>query len=127
VSYQSALATAKRLITKKGKNVTITRQVDSVFDPALGVDTSTEQSQTIKAVVLPVTGGKAKDLDQRFKLESFTIEKLAYFIMYGNELTFQPEAGQKVTIASEDWTILGVTPTNPNEGDPIIYEVAIRL
>ena len=47
--------------------------------------------------------------------------------MSGENLKFKPETGQSVTISGETWIILGITPLNPNDGDPIMYDVAIRI
>lgn len=125
--YDSVIAAASKLINKKGKSITITRSISSSFDPVLGEDTITNESQTIKAVILPASGGKIQALDLRYGLTGLSFERLSYFMMAGKDIAFSPEPGQKVTVASEDWTILGVTPLNPNEGAPIMYDVAIRI
>lgn len=128
MTFYSRLAdTADKLVSSKGKDIVITREVSSSFDPALGEDTVESESMTVKAVVLPASGGKIVALDLRFGLSDMTYNKLAYFIMAGKNIKFEPEPSQTVLIGGEMWTILGVTPMNPNDGDALKYDVAIRI
>lgn len=128
--YSGAIAATDRAITKKGKSVTFTKTSGGTRDPATGETTGgTTQSMTIKAVVLPASGGKTAALDLRYgnSLDLSTVQKLAFLLIDGADCTFEPEPATKVTIGSEVWTVLGTTPLNPNEGDPILHKVAIRI
>lgn len=126
--YSGLQNVASKLIASKGKNITITRQTLETFDAPAGEYTSqTPESQTVKAVVLPASGGKVQALDLRYNLGELTYQKLNYFIVAGIDLAFAPNPNDEVTIDSENWYVLGITPLNPNDGTPLIYEVAIRI
>ena len=123
MSYDRQIALATRLIATRGKNITITKSTVTATVIATGKQTSTKTSMTIKAVVLPMT----KNSDLAYRSEDSSITKLNTFLMSGENLKFKPETGQSVTISGETWIILGITPLNPNDGDPIMYDVAIRI
>lgn len=126
--YAGLASTASNLIAKFGKSITISREVSEAYNPATGVITgASTESQTIDAVVLPASGGKTQALDLRYKLGSMEYQRLGYFQVSGADLIFNPEPGHTVLIGGETWIVLGVTPLNPNDGSPIIYEVAIRI
>jgi len=129
-NYSPITATALKLITSFGKNVTIVNLSGGTFDPVLGVDAGqTTNSQTVKAVSLPASGGKIAALDARFKLGGEVFEKYAFIIISGSDanFTFEPQPGDKVTLDGLEWYVIGVTPTRPNTGNAIVYELALRI
>ena len=126
--YTSISSTAKALVDKFGKNITLKHETGGVFDPVTGTESGvTVQQQTVKAVVLPASGGKVIALDIRYNLGTLVYRRLGYFLISGQDLTFEPLPDDQAVIEGETWTVLGVTPLNPNSGDPIIHEVAIRI
>lgn len=130
MSYAGSIAAANRIIESKGKSVTFTRTTGGTRDPATGaIAGGTTETMTIKAAVLPASGGKIQELDLRYgdSIDMSTIQKLQFLIVDGADCTFEPAQTQTVTVESEDWTVLGVTPVNPNVGTPIIYKIAIRI
>ena len=126
--YTSISNTAADLISRFGKDITLQHETGGAFDPVTGIESGTTvQEQTIKAVVLPASGGKVQALDIRYNLGSLVIKRLNYFLISGQDLTFEPQPDDSAVIEGETWTVLGATPLNPNSGDPIIHEVAIRI
>jgi len=127
-NYTPISNTVNSLIASFGKDITISRITSGVFDPATGEETATDTtSQTVKAVVLPASGGKVQALDIRYKLGTLTFTRLNYFQISGQDLTFTPKPDDSALIQGEIWTVIGVTPLNPNSGSPILWEVAIRI
>lgn len=114
MSYASAIKSAIKQVNAKGKLITITRAVTSEYIPG-ATQTSADLVQTPKAVVLP-----ADKVDISFKIDTLEYKELSYILMA--KLDWQLLPGDKVTIASVVWTIIGAKPTNPNVGDPIIVE-----
>ena len=109
MSYAGSIALATRLISDKGKNISIT-------DSASG-------NMTVKAVVLPMS---TRD-DLAYKSAGMVFTRGNTFLMSGESLKFKPEAGQQVTISGEIWLVLGLSPLNPNDGDAILYDVAVGI
>ena len=126
--YTSLSNTAKALINDKGKDVTFTRQTGGTYDPVTGsYSGNTPEQQTIKAVVLPAQKSKVAGLDVQYGLGGAVFDRYNFLMVSGQDVTFEPEPGQTVLIGSETWTVLGVTPTNPNDGSPMVYDVALRI
>jgi hypothetical protein len=133
--YDNLSATAQRLINVTfGRDIILKRLVDGTFDPTEGEETgATEQTQAIKGAVLPASGGKVQALDKRFNLGELTYQRLNFVTISGQGLAWQPALGDKVEIDGEDWFILGITPTNPNDAtnssssDPILLDMALRI
>jgi hypothetical protein len=126
--YTSISATAKRLIGTYGKTVKISRDTGGTFNPVTGNYSGTSvDSQNVTAVVLPANKSKVAGLDVQYGLGGLTFKKYNFMIVSGEDVTFTPEPGHTVTIDTVDWVVLGVTPTNPNDGSPIVYDVALRI
>ena len=129
-NYTPLQKTALKLITSFGKDVTIVNLSGGTFDPVEGEHSGqTTNSQTVKAASLPANTSKIAALDARFKLGGEVFEKYAFIIIAGTDtgFTFEPQPGDKVTMDSLDWYVIGVTPTRPNTGNAIIYELALRI
>lgn len=126
--YSGLQNVASKLIQSKGKQITISRTTGATSNLGTGdFAGGSPTTQTVYAVVLPASGGKVQALDLRYKIGELTYQKLNYFIVAGLDLDFIPSPDDEVTIGSENWYVLGVTPLNPNNGVGIIYEVAIRI
>ena len=109
MSYAGSIALATRLISEKGKNVIITDSVSG--------------NMTAKAVVLPMS---TRD-DLAYKSAGMVFDKGNTFLMSGEGLKFKPESGHQVTISGETWLILSLSALNPNDGDAILYDVAVGI
>jgi hypothetical protein len=121
--YTSLSVTAVSLIADKGKDITISRDTGQLFDPVTGkYGAGTTETQTVKAAVLPASSN-----DIRYKRDELTFEKLNKLLMAGAALTFDPEPGQTVVIGTDIWFTIEATPTNPNDGTPLIWEVFIKI
>jgi hypothetical protein len=133
--YDSLSKTAQNLINNKfGKSVILKREIGASFNPATGTETgATEQTQTIKAVDIPASGGKIQALDKRFNLGALTYNRLKYIQFAGQGLAWQPELTNKVEINGEEWFVIGATPLEPNSLDnsdsasPILIGMALRI
>jgi hypothetical protein len=133
--YDSLSKTAQNLINNKfGKSVILKREIGASFNPATGTETgATEQTQTIKAVDIPVTSSRAQGLDKQFNLGALTYNRLKYIQFAGQGLAWQPELTNKVEINGEEWFVIGATPLEPNSADnsdsasPILIGMALRI
>jgi hypothetical protein len=133
--YDKLSATAQNLINNKfGKNVILKREVGATFDPVLGKETgATVQTQTVKAVDVPASGGKIQALDKSFNLGELTYNRLKFIQFSGQGLSWQPELTNKVEIGGEEWFVIGITPLEPNstdnsdDADPILISMALRI
>ena len=126
--YTGLKAVAENLVGSFGKDVTITHIEPGTFSPGPGTSSGdVTTNQTIRAVSLPASGGKIAALDARYKLGGVVFEKYAFIIIAGNDISFEPLPGDSVSMDSLAWVVLGVTPTRPNTGNGIIYELALRI
>lgn len=125
INYAKLAKTATRLIADNGKKVTL-KVISETYDPVTGGTVQTEVPSIVDAVVLPASGGKVQALDERLKLDGITYTKLAYMQLSGQFIPDGFGALDKVDASNETWTVIGVTPLNPNDGKPLLYGVALR-
>lgn len=118
--FDSAIAVAKKLITKNGQLVTLRG-----FSGTAGADpekpwrsgTPTAQDQSIEAVFL--------DYEQRY-IDGQTIRMGDQRVFMPAEgLTAPPEVEGLVLRGLEVWKVIAVKPLNPN-GQAIMYELQVR-
>lgn len=118
--FDSAIALAKKLITKNGQAVTLRS-----FTATAGTDpdmpwkpgANAPVNQTIEAVFL--------DYEQRY-IDGETIragDQRVYMPAEG--LTTPPEVEGLVLRGSDPWKIISIKPLNPN-GQAIMYELQVR-
>ena len=115
--YASSIASADKIISKKGQSVTFTQVSEGTYDPATSSFTATETNYTVKAVLLP------------YKREAISSTDL---IQQGDmKLLVQPTGAplakpqDKVTVNSEVWVIVNVKPLMP-DGTLVLQEWQIR-
>lgn len=138
--YTKQIATALRLIAKKGATFTLTRYVDgsdgvddAVSPPENPWDADlTDQTDegendatttyTASAVVLPYSAPRGSDT-----LDAAEVSKMRWFIMAASGCDLEPRAGDTVTVEGKVFSILGMTPLNPDGQSPIIYKAVIQL
>lgn len=130
--YTGIARTSSRIIKDKGVTATLTRLVDGSFDHVIGEDaTASTESQQVSVVVFPATSSKKNDLDQSFSSAGETKRKSTHYglmaplLESGDALTFEPDAGQEITISGVKWFVNGSTVTSP-AGEPVLYELALR-
>ena len=109
--YESASATATKLLTKHGESVTFTRETTTSFDPATGEETVTASTFSGYANPSPyalheIDGTLVQRGDIRLMTESLSI---------------MPVPGDAVTFRSESYRVMHVQPISVNGGDAAYY------
>ena len=113
--YSGLATTAKRLLTQYGQTVTLNYYSAKVFDPILGNYTG--------GVTLSLAGKGAIFKYNRSEVDGEQIiEGDANLYL---SITATPKAGDKVSIDSVDWHIVGITELNP-AGTSVYYQAQIR-
>jgi hypothetical protein len=110
-----------------GKTALITKTTGTQNQVSGDLDSPVVATQTVPVVRVPASNSKVAALDERFDTGAMNIKKYAFLKIAGRDLTFDLEPDQKVTMDSEDWAIIGVTPINPNVGNAIVWDVALRI
>ena len=117
--YTRSIATALRLITKKGQSVTLTTKTPGGYNPATSGITVTESSQTAKGVV---TNFATKDIDGNLiKVDDILL------ILAASGVIIKPQPDKtKVTLASGlVYTVKNVVDIAPS-GESIVYRLQLR-
>lgn len=112
--YSASAATAAALLDNFGQTVTLSRVVPGAYDPGTGTVTpDTEQSQGVKAVILPY-----KDGDY---LEG-TVNAGDRRALIAPNVQWPPDAATKLTEANGTvWQLENVTPLAP-AGVTVLYK-----
>lgn len=121
--YDSAIALAKRLIAKKGQDVTLRGfTAGATPDPTKPwkPGTNTPVNQTVKAVFLDyeqkyIDGAMIQTGDQKVYMPSSDT----------SEVAITPEEEGLVIRGAETWKIVRIKPLNPN-GQSIMFELQVR-
>ncbi len=117
--YTRAIATALRLITKKGQAVTLTTKTPGAYNTATGGITVTEATQTVRGVV---TNFATKDIDgDLIKADDVLL------ILAASGVTNKPQPDKsKVTLLSGvSYTVKNVLDVAPS-GESIVYRLQLR-
>ena len=112
--YNASAATAAALLDRFGQTVTLTRTVAGGYDPVTGVvSPDSEQTQQVKAVILPY-----KDGDY---LEG-TVNAGDRRALIAPNVQWAPDAATRLTEASGTvWQLESVTPLAP-AGTTVLYK-----
>lgn len=125
-NYARAADTAARLLAQFGQAVTLTRTVAGGYDPATGVTSpDVTQTQVATAVMLEASQGVVQSFDVRFESGTLIESNLRSVIIAAEGLAWAPKPADKLVVAGETWTVIGMTPTNP-AGVPVIYRVTVK-
>lgn len=125
-NYARAADTAARLLAQFGQSVTLTRTVAGGYDPATGVTSpDVTQTQVATAVMLEASQGVVESFDVRFEADTLIESNLRSVIIAAEGLAWAPKPADKLVVAGETWTVIGMTPTNP-AGVPVIYRVTVK-
>lgn len=121
--YTRTQDTAFKLLSSKGKTVTVTQKSAGVFDPVAGSYTTpqTETTSTPKAVLLPLR----RIEDNRYVAE-LVQGKLREFLIEAKSMSFEIKAGDSITDGADTLEVLGCTPLNP-AGTTIVYKGKARV
>ncbi len=117
--YDRAIATALRLITKKGQSVTLTTKTPGSYNPTTSGITVTESSEVAKGVV---TNFATKDIDgDLIKVDDILL------ILASSGVIMKPQPDKtKVTLASGlVYTVKNVVDVAPS-GVSIVYRLQLR-
>lgn len=113
--YAKMAVTARRLLTRFGQSITISRTTGATYDPVTGVTTpGTTTAFTPKGVLLKypdrlIDGTRILQSDRKLILDD----------------TVAPEMSDKPLVQGEEWTIQDIMTVSP-AGTPLIYEVQVR-
>lgn len=114
--YAKAAATALRLLTKFGRDVTLRNYTVGTYDPATGTNSVSTSDVTVKAAVLDYGAGQMEQAgnliqsgDKRCLVQAGTV----------------PALEDHVIVGSKDYSILSVGEVNP-AGTPVIYNLHLR-
>jgi hypothetical protein len=121
-------AKADDLLGRYGQIVTITRS-DIELDPVTNIPISTETnvSGQFKAVNPPAAQGMIDSFENSVASEASVLyKKIRYLIVSAYQASFEPKAGDKLTMQGVDYTVWGVTPVSPS-GTDIVYRIGIGV
>ena len=113
--YSDIQATATRLITDKGQNLTFGRETSSGFDPILGVNTTTSSTYTGYGVS---TQYNKKEIDG-------TIIQIGDIKLILQKTTTDPLRGDTVTVDSIVYRVMDIEPVSP-AGTVVIRKLQLR-
>lgn len=118
--YAKSAATATRLLTKFGQDVTLTRQATGTYDPALSTAPVTETTETRKAVLLDydrINFGQTLQDGTRIQMG----DRRCLMGADGSE----PTTLDFITVGGVKYPIKVVKILSP-AGTPILYDMLIR-
>lgn len=119
--YSDMAATATRLLTQFGMQVTVNRYEPTVTGTTGGVETyGPDLTSSAIAVFLPASKGTAEAFDNRLQNGSLSGQQLKFAIIAASSMTFEPVSNDEMVINEESWLVLGCTPINP-AGTPLTY------
>ena len=113
--YEGMAATATKLLTQFGGNITLKRRTGSSVDPVTGVVVAGTSADVVsKGLLRPypdnlIDGTRIKASDRMLILDA------------SNE----PLMTDKPVVQSQDWNIENITSVNP-AGTPLVYFVQVR-
>lgn len=120
--YTSQIATALRLITAKGQDVTFTRRTATGYDE----DSDTTATHTAKAVVLPASASSMSAMAKAYAEAAAAENNILVLIVAASGLSMTPRPGDTVTgIDSLTWEVMANSPLAP-DGTAIIHQLLIR-
>jgi hypothetical protein len=114
--YTNSNATATRLLAKFGRSVTHTIRTAGTYDPATGLITVTETTQSATAALFDYG---TKDIDGTLIVMG---DKRA---LIAANITTMPKPDDTLTVGSVVWTIKQVNELNP-AGTSVMYEAQVR-
>lgn len=115
--YDAQAATALKLITKKGGDITLTRYGAASFDPVTQRDVQSQTSYTAKGVCLPA--GKSAE----FRVGSLEGRNITECFFAAKGLSITPAPGDEFTFSASKWKIVWAQTYDP-AGDGAILTKA---
>jgi hypothetical protein len=115
--YNRAQRTALKLISDKGSQWSVTRQVDAVFGDDGSYNAGGVLDQTVNAVKIPV--GKSMSQAEEKWSSLFVTGKMIKLIVACKNLDWIPNVNDVFERNGESWIVRGATNVDP-DGTPII-------
>lgn len=115
--YDRAANTAKRLLTSYGKDITVTRQVNSGYDPSTGVAGSTS-TFTVKGQSFDYSDYRVATSNGLIKTGDRKV------LIAAKDLAFTPDATtDQLTVNGVVWSIVKV---NKVVDEQVLFEIQVR-
>jgi hypothetical protein len=115
------VATAAKLITKRGKSVVYIKVIQGDYDPATGGTSTTETSTTIKALVKDFS----RATDGMAFLSGLILSGDKSISIAASSLTDPPLPGDRITFDGFSWGVQDVKTTSSGETN-IMYDLSVR-
>ena len=115
--YDGSAATALKLISKKGGDITIKRESGSSYDPVTQLDSPTITSYALKGVCLPA--GKSAE----FRVGSLEGKSIVECYFAAKDAAITPVPGDQFSFQGFNWKIVWTTTYDP-AGDGAILTQA---
>lgn len=123
--YSRMADLALRLIEKYGQEIVISRTTEEEYDPILGIGGgSITETQTVLALVLPASKGTVEAFDQKLVSGTLVESNLRALKIAAKSCAWPPSPGCKVSLYGRDWSMIGVTESNP-AGIPLVYSASV--
>lgn len=135
-NYARAQQTAKKLLTKFGRQITLKRSSPGSTLPPYSPYSpgpATQVSYTCTAACLPASKGTIEAFDNRLEGGTLIDENLRYVLMApqivrtsetGDD-NVTPHSGDVLEFDGDKWTVLGNTPLNP-AGTIVLHQMGVR-
>lgn len=118
--YVKARATSLRLIKKNGTSLYVYR-FTKTLNPVAGSVSFVATRGTLYSVVLPASKGTVEAFDNRY-LDELISGKIRFVISAAKGATIAPAEGDIMNYSGEYWKIMGSTPLDPDQTEPIIFK-----
>lgn len=130
--YDKSAATALRLLTKFGREITLKR-ITPGEGPAYNPGPSITVTYKAIAAVLPASQGTIEAFDNRLEGGTLIDEKLRFVLMAPQIVRVSEEGPDTIAPLSldvlnfdgYDWTVIGSTPLSP-AGVPVLYRMGVK-
>ena len=123
--YDEMADVALELIEEFGQEIVISRTTAGEYDPVTGIGGgSITETQTVLALVLPASKGTVEAFDQKLVSGTLVESNLRALKIAAKSCTWAPSPGCKVTLYGHDWSMIGVTESNP-AGIPLVYSASV--
>lgn len=124
--YEGLRAEVDQLLAELGRDI-IFQRYTYVNDLVEGTSVPTLMaSQTLKAAVIPASGGTLEAFDVRFMDGAADDTNVRFAVVSAEGATFTPGPKDYALFDGLRWNVMGCTPLNV-DGTAVIYSVGFRL
>lgn len=123
--YDEMAETTLELISEFGLELTLKRTIAGEYDTETSRDgPDTVETQAIRAIVKPASQGAVQAFDQKFASGTLIESNIRALKVAAKGLLWAPAPGDAVTLAGNEWRVIGVTPVSP-AGIDLLYSVSV--